>query len=91
MLLLKDKRDCRALSTKLGVAKKRKNKQSVEKESRKEKILGLMDSKKKIKNNDVQKLLKVSDASATRYLEELEKEGKIEQVGKTSDAYYKKK
>jgi Fic family protein len=31
----------------------------------------------------VEKLLHVSDATATRYLETLEKEGKIKQVGKT--------
>ena len=39
--------------------------------------------KNKITNNEVEKLLHVSDATATRYLETLEKEGKIKQVGKT--------
>lgn len=48
-----------------------------------EKILTLIDSKKSIGNDDVEKLLHVSDATATRYLTQLEKEGKIIQVGKT--------
>lgn len=34
-------------------------------------------------NDEVQKILRVSDATATRYLDELEKEGRIKQVGKT--------
>jgi len=42
-------------------------------------------------NNDIEKLLGVSDATATRYLDELEKEGLIKQVGKTgASVYYKK-
>jgi Fic family protein len=39
--------------------------------------------KNTIANNEVEKLLGVSDASATRYLDELEKQGKVEQIGKT--------
>lgn len=34
-----------------------------------------------VRNNDIQKLLGVSEATATRYLEELEQGGKIRQVG----------
>jgi predicted HTH transcriptional regulator len=37
----------------------------------------------KITNDEVEKFLHVSDATATRYLSELEKEGKIKQNGKT--------
>lgn len=48
-----------------------------------DKILILLDSKKHIGNDDVEKLLRVSDATATRYLTQLEKEGKIIQVGRT--------
>ena len=45
----------------------------------------------KISNDEVQSLLKVSDATATRYLDELEKEGLIKQVGKTGqDVYYER-
>ncbi len=54
-----------------------------QKEQRKEKILALFNGQVSISNNDVEKLLGVSDASATNYLSELEAEGKIEQVGIT--------
>src|SRR3989344_6982590 len=40
----------------------------------------------KITNDEVEKLLHVSDATATRYLSALEKQGKIQQVGKTGKA-----
>jgi len=44
-----------------------------------------------ITNNSVEKLLGVSDATATRYLEELEKEGLIKQQGETGKyTYYRK-
>jgi hypothetical protein len=46
-------------------------------------ILNLFSEKSEIMNDEVEKLLHVSDATATRYLETLEKEGKIKQVGKT--------
>ena len=36
--------------------------------------------------NEVEKFLHVSDATATRYLSQLEKENKIKQVGKTGKA-----
>lgn len=48
-----------------------------------EKIMGMFLKQSKISNDEVEKLLHVSDATATRYLETLEKEGKIRQVGKT--------
>jgi len=41
-----------------------------------------------ITNNDVQKLLYVSDATATRYLGILIKEGKIKQEGKTGKSVF---
>jgi len=53
-----------------------------------EKISDLLGEKSQITNNDVQKLLGVSDATATRYLDELEKEGKLRQVGKTGKHVY---
>ena len=58
------------------------------KEKNKEKILKELQNKQKITNNDVEKLLGVSDATATRYLDELEKDGKIRQVGKTGKHVY---
>ncbi len=48
-----------------------------------DKILEMFSRQKEITNDEVEKLLHVSDATATRYLETLEKEGKIKQVGKT--------
>ena len=46
-----------------------------------EKIMGLFLKKQSVTNDDVQKLLYVSDATATRYLQQLEKEGKIRKQG----------
>ena len=53
------------------------------KEQNKEKILGMFETKNEITNDDVENSLGASDAAATNYLEELEQDGKIEQVGKT--------
>lgn len=61
--------------------------QESEKKENKEKILASFASLEsaggddRVSNNDIEKLLGVSDATATRYLDELEKEGKIHQVG----------
>ena len=38
-------------------------------------------SRGRMTNNDIEKLLGVSDATVTRYMEELEREGKVRQVG----------
>lgn len=46
-------------------------------------ILDLFAKQTNLTNDEVEKLLHISDATATRYLETLEKEGKIKQVGKT--------
>ena len=56
------------------------------KQKKLEKILEFLNTKDKITNDEVEKLLHVSDATATRYLSELEKQGKIRQVGKTGHA-----
>ena len=47
------------------------------------KIMTLFAKKKSITNDDVEKLLHVSDATALRYLAQLKKENKIAQIGKT--------
>ena len=39
------------------------------------------ETEKELNNEDVRKLLRVSDATACRYLDDLEKEGLIKQVG----------
>lgn len=46
-----------------------------------EKIMTLFEKKEKITNDDVEKLLHCSDATARRYLNELVKQGKIKRVG----------
>ncbi len=48
-----------------------------------EKIMSLFARRPAITNDEVEKLLHVSDATATRYLSQLEKEGRIRQAGKT--------
>ena len=53
------------------------------KRKKRDKIMTALNTKNKITNDEVEKLLHVSDATATRYLSALEKENKIKQVGKT--------
>lgn len=56
-----------------------------EKEKQKHKninaVLSYLTEHEEISNNDIEKLLNVSDATATRYLDELESQGRIEQHG----------
>jgi predicted HTH transcriptional regulator len=56
-------------------------KQMEQKAANKEKILAFMQEHGKIQNDDVEKLAGVSNATAERYLDELEKEGKLTQHG----------
>lgn len=53
-----------------------------------EKVMTLFLKKSKITNDEVEKFLHVSDATATRYLSQLEKEGKIKQSGKTGKSVF---
>jgi|SRR3989344_2957924 len=46
------------------------------------KVAEMFNSGREITNNDVEKVLGVSDATATRYLDKLEKDGKIVQIGR---------
>ena len=48
-----------------------------------DRVMSLFLQHSKITNDEVEKFLHVSDATATRYLSQLEKEGKIKQSGKT--------
>jgi predicted HTH transcriptional regulator len=48
-----------------------------------DRIMTLFTKRTNITNDEVEKFLHVSDATATRYLEILEKENKIKQTGKT--------
>ena len=62
---------------------KAKNAIQFRKRKKLDKIMSLFLEKSKITNDEVEKLLHVSDATATRYLSQLEKENKIQQSGKT--------
>lgn len=55
--------------------------QTSKKVENKKKILEFVQQNGKIQNNDVEKLAGVSNATAERYLNELEKEGKLTQHG----------
>lgn len=55
--------------------------QSRKKQENKNKVLVFVQKNGKVKNGDVEKMLGVSDATAERYLNELEKEGKLTQHG----------
>jgi len=46
------------------------------------KVFNMAQVSDRITNNDIERTLGVSDATATRYLQELEDQGKIEQVGR---------
>ena len=56
-------------------------KQMEQKAENKEKILAFVQEHGKIQNNNVEKLAGVSNATAERYLDELEKEGNLTQHG----------
>lgn len=51
-----------------------------------EKIVELLTSRGTASNADIRKALGVSAASVTRYLDELEKEGKVRQIGDAGHA-----
>lgn len=55
-----------------------------------DKILVLAAQKRSIKNDDVEKLLKVSDSTAQRYLNQLIKEGKLRRSGTTTSIIYER-
>jgi DeoR/GlpR family transcriptional regulator of sugar metabolism len=63
-------------------------KQMEQKAANKEKILEFVQQNEKIQNNDVEKLAGVSNATAERYLDELEKEGKLIQHGEIGQAVF---
>lgn len=65
--------------------------QADKKQENKQKILEFLRGREEITNNDVENLISVSNTTAWRYLDELEKEGVLRQVGDTGkEVYYKK-
>jgi len=59
-----------------------------EKDDKKKMIMKFMKEKGKINNDQAEQLAGVSDSTAERYLDELENEGKIKQIGKTGKHVY---
>jgi Fic family protein len=62
--------------------------QRKKKAENKQKILDFLQEKGRIQNNDVEKLAGVSNATAERYLNELEKTGVITQHGKIGQSVF---
>ena len=62
-----------------------------EAEKNRGKIREYLQSQNRISNDDVEKLLGVSDSTATRYLDDLEKEGLLRQVGRSGPSVYYEK
>ena len=63
-------------------------KQVAQKAENKQKILAFVQTNGKIQNNDVEKLAGVSNATAERYLDELEKDGKLTQHGEIGQSVF---
>ena len=59
------------------------DKRSVEKQENLRKVREYAAGKQEVTNDEIEKLLNVSDATATRYLDELEREGVLKQIGRT--------
>lgn len=64
------------------------DKVSMRKKLKLEKIMALALKRRKITNGEVQKLLHISDATATRYLKELTKQGRLKQSGVRASTVY---
>ena len=82
------------LAAVFGLTKKRLgavdivSRQMKEKEENKKRIVEFMRGKDRITNDEVERFLGVSNATAERYLDELEKEGILKQVGRTGKHVY---
>ncbi len=59
-----------------------------EKEKNLAKVREFIADKEKVTNQEIQKLLNISDATVARYFDDLEKEGIIKQVGETGQSVY---
>ncbi|MFZ2719995.1 MAG: winged helix-turn-helix transcriptional regulator, partial [Minisyncoccia bacterium] len=60
------------------------------KQKKLDKIMAAIEVNGKITNNEVEKLVRVSDATATRYLDILEKQGRIKRIGMGRGVEYTK-
>ncbi len=79
------RRGVRGCNRKEKRGKIKRRKESMEKEAL---ILKFLKEKGRVTNNNVEKLFGCSDASAERYLDRLESQGKIIQHGKTGRSVY---
>lgn len=65
--------------------------QRIEKEADKERIYGLLETNTPLTNSHIHMMLDIPESTATRYLDELEKEGRVRQVGQTgAHVYYER-
>jgi len=64
------------------------SKQQEEKRRNKEAIYGFLETNHPLTNSDVQAMLDIPESTATRYFDEIEKEGKVRQIGKTGRHVY---
>ncbi len=71
-----------------GLLSRAKEKIQFRKRAKLEKIVVLAQSKGKIANDNVQKLLRCSDATASRYLAELVKQGRLKMISRRGAAVY---
>lgn len=60
--------------------------QSVRKEGNKRRVLELIAERGEISNSDIREALEVSGSTVVRYLDELERAGKVVQVGETGQS-----
>jgi hypothetical protein len=77
------------VSSLTGLLQKALAKIQFRKRKKLDKILELARQKGKITNDDVQKLLGTSDATATRYLAQLVREARLRRSGNTAGVVYK--
>lgn len=56
--------------------------QSIHKQKNKQKVLDLLQKETELTNEQIRKSLRVSDRSVVRYMDELEKERKVKQLGR---------
>ena len=57
--------------------------QKREKEANKTAILTLLETNTPLTNNHIEQMLDIPESTVTRYMDELEKEGKVRQIGAT--------
>jgi predicted HTH transcriptional regulator len=77
-----------AISAITSLLLKAKEKIQFRKRNKLDKILALAKKQGRVTNQMIEQLLRVSDATATRYLSQLVKEGKLRRVGKLRRPFY---